>query len=113
MVTKIFHQSAQRFNPQIEWLANQNRLFNALSMRAKKTNWLSNNQEKDVFLILIFLEATIIFDFYKYKIYDVRGNSLKLKYRLIYDVLERTRPSQRIFYNLEDEWTMAFFTCRV
>lgn len=74
---------------------------------------MSNNQEKDVFSIRILLEASIISYIYKYKVYDVRGNSLKLKYRLIYNVLERTRPSQRIFYNLEDEWTMAFFTCRV
>lgn len=74
---------------------------------------MSNNQEKDAFLIRILLEASIIFYIYKYKVCDVGGNSLKLKYRLIYNVLERTRPSQRFFYNLEDEWTMAFFTCRV
>lgn len=31
-------------------------------MRAEKTNWLmSNNQEKDAFLIRILLEASIIF----------------------------------------------------
>lgn len=54
---------------------------------------MSNNQEKDVFSIRILLEASIISYIYKYKVYDVRGNSLKLKYRLIYNVLERTRPS--------------------